>query len=245
MTTESTPAPSGTPSYGFDDPADNAIAHSIATKDPLRDLKGPVTLIGENVRLPQTVPLSALSPEMREPIQQQLAATPVHMRPTKEAELVAAALAKNSINLRVQGGGGEDTDPYWRETLHQERRQQELNDQINRLERELVDVERFDTVYDEVTGQPRAQAVDKVQGQARKEKEAERNRLIAELQDMNGRGGQLKLQKAMQKAVEAQKDVQRQLAEDAEAKVQADAQLRKERIDARAETYAKHRRNNF
>jgi hypothetical protein len=72
--------------------------------------------------------------------------------------------------------------------------------------------------------------------------EAERDRLHGELQDLNGRGGQLKLQKAMQAAVNARKEVERQLAEQAEAKQQAETMVRQERVDRMADAFAKRHR---
>src|SRR5687768_1294248 len=96
--TPTTPAAS---EYGLQDAADDGIAREIASKDPL-SLQGPVSLVdGDNVRLPQTLPLTALSPEMRGPIEQQLASVPPAKRAEVEARLVAEALKTNSLQLRV------------------------------------------------------------------------------------------------------------------------------------------------
>ena len=237
--TDTPPAPA-TSEYGLEDPADDGLAREIASRDPL-SLKGPVTLVdGSNVRLPQALPLTALSPDVRAPIEQQLAKVSPAERPTLEARLVADALRANSLQLRVAGGGGEGTDPYWTEVLLQERRQQELNSAIWRIEAELADA-TFETVHDEL-GRPQPKAVERIQGQRRLEMTAELNRLDGELQDLNGRGGQLKLKKAMQAAVAARKEIDRQLAEQAEAKEQAVEIVRKERVDALAQAFAKRHR---
>ena len=237
--TDTTSAPAAS-EFGLADAADDNIAREIASRDPL-SLQGPVSLVdGGNVRLPQTLPLTALSPDMRGPIEQQLAKVSPAERAPLEARLVAQALQKNSLQLRISGGGGEGTDPYWREVLSQEHRQQDLNRSIQRIDIDLADV-TYETAYDE-HGRPQPKAVERITGQRRRDMEVERNRLLGELQDLNGRGGELKLQKAMQAAVDARKDVERQLAEQAEAKEQAEAMVRKERIDRLADAFAKRHR---
>jgi hypothetical protein len=238
--TPNTPAPS---EFGLADAADDGIAREIASRDPL-SLQGPVSLVdGGNVRLPQTLPLTALSPDMRGPIEQQLAKVSPAERPSLEAKLVGEALRANSLQLRISGGAGEGADPYWREVVSQERRQQELGRDIERLETELADA-TFETAYDE-QGRPYPKSVERIQGQRRREMEGERARLIGELQDLNGRGGNLKLQKAMQAAVDAHKDRQRQLAEEAEARKRGEEINRDKRINDRAETYARLHRNDL
>jgi len=245
MTTNNTPT-STAPNFGLDDPADNLIAAEIAGKDPVRDIKGPVSLIGgDNIRVPQTVPLSALSPDMQAPILAKLQGVSAHGRAAAETRLVAEALRSNSINLRVMAGGGENADPYWRETLSQENEQRQLQQSIWQLEQQLAEVVRWDVVNDPATGAQTPKAVERIQGDRRNGMIAERNRLQAQIDDLNGRGGQLRLQKAMQKAVDARKDLERQLNEDAEAKQRGDDLLREERVAKRAETYAKHRRNTI
>jgi hypothetical protein len=239
MTDTPTPTPAAS-AFGLEDAGDDGIAHEIASRDPLT-LAGPVSLVdGDNVRLPKALPITALSPDMRGPIEQRLSQVTPAERPALEARLVAEALAKNSLQLRVSGGGGEGTDPYWREVLGQERRQQELNKSIWDLETQLADA-TFETTYDDY-GRPQPKAVERIQGHRRKEMEAERDRLHGELQDLNGRGGQLKLQKAMQAAVNARKEVERQLAEQAEAKQQAETMVRQERVDRMADAFAKRHR---
>lgn len=243
MSDNSTPTPSTSPdAFGFEDAADQAMAREIASKDPLTDIKGPVTFIGDSSRLPAALPLTALSEEMRAPILAQLQGVPANLRAKKEAELVTEALKRNSLNLRVTGGGGEGTDPFWRETFEQERRHRDLSTQINALDIKLVDAS-FETVYDPVTGAPSPKAIDKYQGHDRKLMEADRDRLLGELHDLEGRGGQLRRKEAMKKAVDAQKAIQTQLEEEKLAKVKGEEILRQERIDKRAESYANLRRS--
>ena len=244
MSDNSTPTPSTSPdAFGFEDAADQAMAREIASKDPLTDIKGPVTFIGDSSHLPAALPLTALSEDMRAPILAQLQGVPANLRAKKEAELVTEALKRNSLNLRVTGGGGEGTDPFWRETFEQERRHRDLSTQINALDLKLVDVAGFNTVYDPVTGVPSAKAVDKYQGQDRKLIEAELARLLGELHDLEGRGGQLRRKEAMKKAVDAQKAIQTQLEEEKLGKEQGEEMLRQERIAKRAESYANLRRS--
>lgn len=244
MQTESTPTPVTGQDYGFDDPADNAIAHSIASKDPVRDLAGPMKITGGSMPNLSAPTLAALPPAMRAPIEQQLAKVAPAGRAAEETRLITEALVRNSASVRVAAGGGEGTDPYWREVLSQEHELGQLRARLNKIDIDLADA-TFETVYDEVTGKPAPRAVERIQGDRRKALEAEVLHLQAHIADLNGRGGDLRLKKALGEAVTAQKEAQRQLDEEAEAKRRGDDILKEERINARAQTYAKHRRTNI
>jgi hypothetical protein len=241
--------------YGFDNAADNATAHQIASKDPVRDLQGPVSLIGgDNVRLPSTLPLTALSPEMQAPILQKLQGVPPSARAATEAQLVAETLHGNSLNLRIMAGGGDNADPYTAEKLSMANEVRLLDQEWLRIETELADVVRWEPVRDPdtgeivrdpATGEPRSVPITAVQGDRRKAMEAEARRLKAKIEDLQGRGGEHRRREAMKRAVAAENEIKRQLAEDAEAKAMGDQMNRDERIKARAEIYAKHRRSNI
>ena len=226
--------------YGFDDADDNAIAAEIASMDPI-SIKGGNYVANEdltNVQFPQNIPLTTFPPEVQAAIRAKAAGSAA-----TEQRLANEEARARSLGARVKGWTNV-SDPYWREAMRQENEQNTLNADLTRLELQLAEVERFDVVEDPVTGVQTPKAIEKVQGYQRKQVEAERNRVVAQLQDLNGRGGQLRLQKAMREAVAAKKAIHQQLAEEQEAKERGEAQLREERIQKRADTYASIRRNS-
>jgi hypothetical protein len=222
-------------------PEDQALADEITGKDPVFGNSGPTTFSG-SVKLPDTIRATGLPPHLRDPIMAQLANVPESRRDAEEKRLVHAALYENSLGVRIVCGPGQGADPYWRARFALTFEIEEAEREAIRLGNELAEVERWDNVADERTGERKPVPVEKLQGERRRAVEAQRQLVLRKLDSLNGIEGERRLAKAKFEAVEEAKALRAQLADDKEAKKRADEQLREERIAERANLYAKHRR---
>lgn len=239
-----TPTAYDGPDYGFGD--DNAIAHEIASFDPLTDTAGPFDLSRMAMsRSGPTPSLDALTPAMQEPILAQLGNLTGDRRAAREAELVHAALLQNSLDLRIMAGPGRDADEFQKTTLDLANRLRLIEQEETKLQAELQVVDGYRTTYHPETGEPTAVPIMSLSGGNRV---GAQNRLAALAQQralIQGSEGSRELQAALAEAVSHRKGIMQQLADDAEAKRRAADLVREEKINARAEAHAKSLRNTL
>lgn len=222
-------------------PEDQQLADEIANFDPVYDTKGPTSITG-GVKLPTSIKATGLPPHLRDPIVAQLANVPVDRRDAEEQRLVNEALYQNSLGVRIVCGPGEGANVYQRAKFQLTFEIEEAEREAIRLGNELAEVERWDNVTDEATGQTKTVAVEKLKGQRRAQVEAERQRLLRKLEALNGIDGERRLQRALHEAVQQRKSMQNQLDEDKEARELAVKMERERRVSERAALYAKHGR---
>lgn len=219
---------------GFDiSDEDRSIAAEIVALDPVNATPGPVTG-GENLRVPTHLKATALPPNLRDGILQQLRDIPPgDRRDAEEHRLVMEAGYGFQASLRMRAGAGPNANAYHRELFSVEGELADAERALWTAEQELADVSH----YDSDTGK----AVERLQGQARKEKEAYRDRLLHRISQINDGGleRQLRLKKALGQAVADQKAAAERAEEEREAQVLARENARKQRIEDRAATIAR------
>lgn len=234
-------------------PEDLELAERLAQFDPLA-VPSPVKLTGGGAfKAPERFTMSILPPDKRDGIASKLAQVPADLRSQREHELVLEALKQNSVHIRVKAGPGEGATPVERERFLIAREVYDLEKEEARIYAQLAEVERWVPVFDEngeqvidpKTGQQKVQAVELVQGDRRKAMEARAAEIRRQIALLDGFEGDRRLQRALKATVEAEKARQQQLAEEQEARRMADQINRDERIKAKAEVYAKHRRHTL
>lgn len=252
MADQSTDAPGMTgsasfdvPMYTIDDPADQAIAAEIEGLDPFADIASAAR--GRGGFDVATLPgLSALSPALRAEVENELRAVPPSRRAESEPAAIATVLAAHGRDVRVLLGNGEGTNPYHAEQLAIARQHRDLTDRIGKLTAQAGEIVDFTM---DASGNPQP-----VYAMS----EAARGRVALEIRELThhlgllvnpdgslGIESQRRLDRAMLEAVEARKAAVAQLEEHREAEKRADQILREERINAKAELLAKHRRTSL
>ncbi|MDC8754847.1 hypothetical protein OIK40_09365 [Erythrobacter sp. sf7] len=232
-------------------PEDRELAERLAQFDPLA-VPSPVKLTGGGAfNAPERFSVSILPPDKRGGIEAQLARVPADQRAQREHELVLEALKANSVNIRIKAGAGEGASPVERERLLIAREVYDLENEETSIYAQLAEVHRWVPVFDENgarvidpnTGQQKVQAVEVVQGDRRKAMEARVADIRRQIELLDGFEGDRRLQRALKVTVEAEKARQQQLEEGQEARRRADEINRDMRVEAKAQTYAKHRRS--
>ena len=216
-------------------PDDAYIASTIVDFDPIADMPSSAQIVG-NVRLPETVPLSGLSPAMADPIRAELAKVPIESRQRLEAELIRKALESKSLDFKVLAGPGPNATIYQREVCAIHADIHRLHSDRMKLESDLAEVSHWTTTIDPDTGLPVPQAVEKMQGDRRKGWQ-ERIRLIDhQITQLQGAEGAYRKKKALHASVEAFKAKRDALDEREEVKKRAAEMVREERIKTAADS---------
>jgi hypothetical protein len=241
------------PSYDIP-PEDFELAERLSQFDPLAT-PSPVKLTGGGAfNAPERFTLAILPPDKQGPIAAQLAQVPANVRADREHELVVEALKKNSVDLRIKAGPGAGATPVERERFQLAREIFDLENEELAIAVELAKVEKSVPVFDEVTGAPiidpntgqqQMQLVNLIQGDRRKAMEARVAEIRRHIGLLDGPEGDRRLQRALKASVEAEKARQQELAEEQDARRMADEINRDQRVKAKAEVYAKHRRNTL
>lgn len=233
---------------------DQSIADELLSFDPVRDTRGPVEWIGGSQKAaPDQLTLTMLAPEQQNAVREKLRDVPQHAQAKREDQLVREALYQNSFELRIKAGPGEGANEFQKARFEIAAERYRVEKEMWQLETELAEIERWEPVFDDEgakvidpqTQQQQIRAVEKVQGDRRS---AMQNR-IAEIRHhielLDGPEGEMRERKGLWKAVEAVKSQQAQLADEKEARGKAAEIVRQERIDARAEAYAKGMRSSI
>lgn len=218
---------------------DRQLASEILAMDPVNDTPGPVSG-GDNLKAPAQLKATALPPHLRDPILQQLSSmAPGERRDTEEHRLVMEAGYGVRSALRMRAGAGRNANSYHRELFAIEGELFEADRALIAAEQELADV----SGYDPATGKP----IDRLQGQARKEKEAYRDRLLHRISQIKDDGPerQLRLQKALNAAVAERRAAEARAEEEREAQALAKENARNKRIEERASIIARVHRDRL
>lgn len=229
-------------------PEDRDRANRIASFDPLAT-PSPVKLTGGGAfKAPDRFSLSILPPDKHAPIQAELAKVPAAQRAQREHELVQEALKQNSLELRIKAGPGEGATPFERERFQIAREIHELETEELNIHLQLAEVERWEPVYNEITGEPiidpktgqqMVKATEVIQGDRRKAMEARAKELAYRVGLLRGVEGDQREQKALKATIEADKLREQALADREEVKRMAEELAREKRLRQQAETLAK------
>lgn len=193
---------------------------------------GPATA-SFDIRVPAEIPLDSLSPGQRTRVAERMAAG------ASESDAVRGVAQDAAWQLRVQAGPGPNANAYQREFFAIEREMQDAKAEAQRVEFDLLDVERIDVTIDPNTGKETHVRVEKLQGPARIAATNRLRELRYRLELLDGIEGDRRLDKAKWQAVEDEKRLEREAAEDAEAREQARKGNRDDRVAQKAAAYAK------
>lgn len=199
-----------------------------------------------------TLKPTALPKAMQHEIEGQLAALgPMSSASyeAKGAELTAAAMRSQKMQMIAKIGVGKDATPYHRELAGIARDVQDLSRQFDAYQAQLEEVVRYDTVTDPATGEPKPVPVyavtgDRARGYVMQQQDLSRRiRLLVQDDGTPGLEGAKRAKQAMYESVAARVELTRQVTEEAEAKAEAVEINRKRRITARADSLARLQRN--
>jgi hypothetical protein len=177
----------------------------------------------------------------------QLVGVPAAQRPATETALVANAIRAMRPALRVAGGVGKNATPFQREQVAIAREVQDGNREIERLQERIDEIERHATVVDESTGEVKAVPVYRLEGRSlMAAQQAQRDimgriRALVKADGSPGFEGFRRLKEAEYESVMARKEIAQQLADDAEAKLRTEAELREDRIAQRVKSMKRMR----
>lgn len=136
----------------FDDytiaPEDEELAREIENFS-IEDVPTSYSTRG-NVRLPETLKLTALPPQLRQSVEAELVGVPEDRRPAVEAELVLKALRGNRQDHLVRHGPGPNADHYQVEFFAVAGEAYSLGQELIDIGYRLADVARTEPQYDKV-----------------------------------------------------------------------------------------------
>lgn len=236
---------SDAPSYEIA-PEDQHHVQAVIGLDPFNDVPAPYQL--PEGRSFGTLKLTALPEDLQVEVRQRLASVAPEKREALEAEFTADAIKRLRPQIRLKTGLSADATPYHREMMAITREFDEAANEFNRLSDELTAVARHITKFDPTTGEAIAVPVYKVTSERRRAIEAQMHSLHVRMQllqtdDGPGIEAVQRLKQAMFETVEARKEIQRQIDENAEAKRRAVDLNREDRINAQAQRIAALTRN--
>lgn len=152
-------------------------------------------------------------------------------------------LKSKSAEARIIAGAGAGATEPEREALEQLGQIQQLERERNRIEDELSDVIRHDTVIG-ADGMPEAVPVFRYQGQALTQRTYRIAEIAQEIADLKGARGDRAMQEAVRREADNRRQIKNQLEEAEEAKRRAETMVREERVNAAAKTRANMLRNS-
>lgn len=210
----------------------------LATFDH-RNVPSPVEVVGD-VRVAAEPTLAGLPPEMRERVAAKMANVKGD-HALFQRQFIREELEANSYRLKVLAGPGKDANEYERESFGIMREIYDLECEAARIEAELAEVVEHRTEYDD-EGNATPVPVYRFAPETREGRNSN-------LQEVRYRIAQIEREAPARRAAAAKKVQDRiaaeneQLAVHAEAKKQAEAQLRKEKVDRLANAFASNRRD--
>ena len=219
-------------------PEDRDLADSLVDQDPIRDLSGPVSVVGA-VKLPEKITHEMLPSDVRARVDARLADFPEVNRAAAEERVILEEAEQYAYAVRVWGGPGPNANAFQQERFLVEHEifdaQRKLSERLTALQ-EIV---RHDRKVDESTGEEYDEPVFRLGGTARSAAEYEASELRQRIALLQGSEGQRRLQRAEWQAVQDAKKLQEEAAIDREARAQAKADVRAARVADRANAYRK------
>lgn len=244
-TPDNAPEPYTGPDYGLGD--DNALAHEISSFDHLRDTSGPAGDSRQVMDRTEFKPtLSALSPDMRQPIAAQLVGLTGAAREKRESELVLAAMKERALDVRVHLGPGVGANAYQIEMFAQAKQLRALDREQTRILAELAEFDGYKAgAVDPTTGEPVAEKIYRYQGERRRALEIRLGEIAQSAHHLDGAEGDARLKAALKKAVDDVKKSRDQYAVLEEAKARAAHNAREDRINRLAAGFGNAARSNL
>jgi len=227
------------PDHGFGD--DNALAAEILSFDHLRDTNGSAAESRQVLSRTEFKPtVSALAPEMRQPIIAQLGGLTGAAREQREAELVTTAISNLALDARVRQGPGVGANAYQVEMFAQANQLRQLDEEQRRIVAQLNEFDGFKTgAVDPTTGEPTPEKNYRMQGDLRKALEIRLGEIAQHAAHLEGAEGDRRMRKALAKAVDDVKKSRDQYAIMEEAKARAAHNAREDRINQLAAGFGK------
>ena len=141
-----------------DDLHDQIVNFSVA------DMPSNHEIVGD-VRMALPTKVTALAPQHRQAILDELLTYPASMREDKEAELVGRKVTDLALAARLRSGPGENATPFQKESWAIHREVTDLEAQSDAIMAQLAEVSHIDPVTEERTfrfpiGSPRRDALD-------------------------------------------------------------------------------------
>jgi hypothetical protein len=227
-------APFEVPNYAVA-PEDQPYVDRVLAMDPVADVPGPATLKGE-LKVPAKFTLATLPVgPLRDEVEQRLASVrpPASKYEETVHEFVAAALRKNSLDVRAAWGVSGEALPYWKEmgTIASEGRR--CAQEFDQLATKLNEVSHYETRLNEQTGEQEPWPVMVLEGDGRTAALRQMTTLAYKMKLLNGIEGQRRLDRAMLETVKLLKAREAQVADEAEIARLTDERERQSRIEAR------------
>jgi hypothetical protein len=250
MTHEATGTPPEVaPSFALNDyaiaPEDAGLAKEIEDFDPVADTQGNASFSDATLsRLPSTCKATSLPPHLRSDIEGKLRGVPEDQREAQESRLVAEVLRDIALQSRVKSGLSSSANAFQREVFDIAGESQQLETEAWTIQSKLIEVQRWDPLYDNNGRQVGSKPVELVQGDPRQQLEARLRDIEAHLADLNGRAGQRRLAKAKFEAVQQMKAQRQQVSELAQARELGATMASQERVQRMAEGFAKRHRHS-
>jgi hypothetical protein len=225
------------------EPTDAELEAQIVNFDPINDISGPVSVKG-HIDLPAPS-LSALPPKMQQRIREKLASVTPGNRDIFEREFIEQELRDNSYRLRVLAGAGEGANDYQREALSVVQDIFRLESEAETIKARLEEVRGHRTEVDPETGEAKPVPIMAVGAEQRSALETRLTQIGHQLTMLEGPEGDRRRAEALARTKTQMKVNREALADEAEARRRAEAAVREERINQRAEAYSKRLRTSF
>lgn len=236
--------------FGFEiddyaiEPEDQALADEIRNFDPVFDVPGSATIKG-NVKLPTKLTLSALSPDMRAPIEARLAETHPDRRDALEQELVAGMVYGAVHEGRMRRGAAGARNAYEREWFAISIQSRELEREWSSLQLKLGEIDHVRHDTDPRTGKVAKVIVNKVEGYARQQMEGRLSAIQRHVDALNGYEGERRLAKALKEAIRETKAQRARVEELREVDRRSAEMVREDRINEAAKRRAAIRKSEI
>ena len=262
MTDTSSPAAGGdetmravVTNYGHLSPSSEGVpddlqpfAKQVLGMDPLRDV--PSSVVDNTGVRPMKLEANALPADMRNEVLDKLHRIPREMRDGAEGRLVREVLTANRAQTRLKTGLSHDALPYHKEQVDIARQVQELTRKRDWFSEQVARVRGFETVEDPETGELSSVEVPlysspKRAGYQDQIVDLDRQiRLLANADGSYGIEGQRRMRTALIESAGMLQKIEAQRSEEAEARHRAVEINREQRIQRRAESYARMNPNS-
>lgn len=159
-----------------------------------------------------------------------------------EQRAIAEMMTKRAVNARLRAGPGPGANPYQVEAFAQANERYALEEEIRRIGARLGEVVSHRTEIDPATGEPKAVPVHLLQGEERRQWEANLSVKCRDLAHLEGEEGKQRLASALDAAVAQRKEAAQRIDMLREADARADAMVREEEVERMAKAKAAMKR---
>ena len=194
---------------------------------------------------------SSLPPALQAEVAEEIATYPDHRRDSVEGEAVQTVLNRHRASIRARAGLSADALPYHHEMMEIATDYRALAAEFDRNAQRLDDIHEFTKEVDPETGEVKSVAQFRLSGRARdmlfvrQDELNHQMRLLMSPEGEHGPEAKRRLAAAMQDSIAKLKAQRGELEEHREAQRRADEIAREERINAKAQAFAKGKRNQL